>query len=245
MSHASAHARSQYSTTTGNLTARMALHHYGTNPESWWDWLAPRLPRDGRVAEVGAGTGELWRQLPHGALTLVDFSAAMCARLREVPGARVVRADAGALPFRDGSFDTLIANHMLYHVDDPGAALREFARVLVPGGRVAVAVNGRDHMAGLEQLGPRTRPAALLNGFSAENAPAAVGEVFADVAVERYPGDLAVPEVEPLLAYLDSWRPLTPAERTAAATRIRARIEAEGTFRIRKHTVLITAHRAR
>jgi SAM-dependent methyltransferase len=241
VSFASAHARSQYSTTTANLTARMALHGYGTNPETWWQWLTPRLPREGRVLEAGAGTGELWQHLPHGELTLVDFSPAMCARLRQVPGARVLRADASALPFAGRAFDTVIANHMLYHVDDPGLALREFARVLTPGGRIAVAVNGRDHMAGLEEFGSQGRVSQRLNGFSAETAPPAMAEVFDDVTVERYPSDLSVPAAEPVLAYLDSWTPLTDPERAAAATRIQQRIDAEGAFHIRKHTVLITA----
>lgn len=245
MSFPSAHARSQYSTTTGNLTARMALHGYGTNPESWWDWLAARLPREGRVLEVGAGTGELWQHVPHGPLTLVDFSPAMCARLRQVPAARVARADAAALPFAAGTFGTLVANHMLYHVDDPGRALREFARVLAPGGRIAVAVNGRDHMADLEEFGSSSLAPQRVNGFSAETAPPAMGEVFDDVTVDRYPDHLAVPTLEPVLAYLDSWTPLTAPERAAATTRIQQRIDAEGTFRIRKHTVLITARRRR
>jgi SAM-dependent methyltransferase len=245
VSFASAHARSQYSTTTSNLTARIALHSYGTNPESWWEWLTPRLPREGRVLEVGAGTGELWQHLPHGELTLVDFSPAMCARLRQVPGARVLRADASALPFADGAFDTVIANHMLYHVDDPGHALREFGRVLAPGGRIAVAVNGRDHMADLDDFGSASRARQRLNGFSAETAPPALAEVFDDVTVARYPGDLSVPATEPVLAYLDSWTPLTDPERAAAATKIQQRIDADGAFRIRKHTVLITARLTR
>jgi SAM-dependent methyltransferase len=239
MSFASDHARNQYSATTANLTARMALHSFSTNPVSWWEWLEPRLPRAGRVLEVGAGTGELWRHLPHGRLTLADFSPAMCALLRSIPGARVLRADAGALPFVDGAFDTLIANHMLYHVDDPSLVLREFARVLAPDGRIAVAVNGPDHMADLNDFRPRiTR---RLNNFNAATGPALMAAHFADVTVERYPGDLAVPAKEPVLAYLDSWNHLTPPQRAAAELRIQQRIDAEGTFRIRKHTVLITA----
>ena len=38
----SAHAISQYATTTGNLTARIALHAYGTNPQGWFAWLDER-----------------------------------------------------------------------------------------------------------------------------------------------------------------------------------------------------------
>jgi SAM-dependent methyltransferase len=185
VSQPSAHARQQYAATTGNLTARIALHRYGTDPQSWWEWLTPRLPRTGPVLEVGAGT--------------------------------------------------------LYHVDDPAVVLHEFARVLKPGGRVAIAVNGHDHMAELDLFGDR--PTGRLNGFSAESGPAALAAIFTDVTAERYPGDLAVPSVEPVLAYLDSWTPLSAADRAAAAAQVQARIDADGFFSVRKHTVLLAGRR--
>jgi len=242
------HATKQYASTTGNLTARIAVHSYGTNPQSWWSWLATRLPRDGAVLEVGAGTGELWRQLtPPADLTLADFSAAMCAGL---PGPRVVRCDAAALPFPAGSFDSVIANHMLYHLDDPAAALSEFARVLRPGGRVAVATNGTDHMAELDAAALALgRPGLVhfgaLNDFTAEHGPAYVARFFADVEVERYPCDLAIPTADPVVDYLESRAdpPLTADERAAARAYAESRIDADGAYRIRKHSVLITARR--
>ncbi|MEV0004174.1 class I SAM-dependent methyltransferase [Micromonospora sp. NPDC050980] len=249
----SARATSQYATTTGNLTARMALHAYGTNPQGWFAWLGERLPLAGDVLEAGAGTGELWRQVGRPAsglrLTLTDFSPAMCDRLRAVPGARVQRCDAAHLPYADAAFDAVIANHMLYHLDDPDAALAEFARVLRPGGRLAVAVNGRDHLAELDTLGPVIDRFDLAvgshrNDVTAETTPARVTAHFTSVAVERYPDELAVPAVEPVLAYLASMvGPLSAAQESAARAVVQARIEAEGAFRVRKHTVLISAVR--
>ncbi|GIM94866.1 class I SAM-dependent methyltransferase [Paractinoplanes toevensis] len=252
MTTPAARAADQYAGTTGNLTARMALHEFGTNPRDWYSWLASRLPRAGRVLEVGAGTGELWRRLGHDGLdlTVTDFSPAMCARLADLPGVPVRRCDAGALPFRDGGFDAVIANHMLYHVDDPAAVLRELARVSRPGGRLAVATNGPGHMAEIADLGTAIgRPDIMArrgqSDFSAESGPALVAEAFRDVRVERYPGDLAVPGVAPVVDYLRSMtrEPLTADQVAAVGEIVSARIAAEGVLRVRKHVVLITAVR--
>jgi ubiquinone/menaquinone biosynthesis C-methylase UbiE len=243
----------QYAGTTANLEARIALHVHSTNPQDWFAWLDERLPRDGDVLEVGAGTGLLWTRVARRerSLTLTDFSAAMCERLRTIPAARVVRGDATRLPFRDASLDTVIADHMLYHLDDPEVGLREFARVLRPGGRLATATNGRSHLAELMALAAavgRTdvRLATTQSDYSAEAAPDLVARHFAAVTVERYHCDLAVPAPEPILAALSSLghRPLTPDEAGAVRRIVQTAIDADGTYRIGKHTVLITATRA-
>ena len=85
--------------TVDKLAARIALHGYGTNPQSWPDWVRERLPwqEHERVLEVGAGTGTLWPSTPDVALVPTDFSAAMCNALRD-KGFAPARcgADAGA-----------------------------------------------------------------------------------------------------------------------------------------------------
>ncbi|GIJ70975.1 hypothetical protein Voc01_058920 [Virgisporangium ochraceum] len=176
----------------------------------------------------------------------------MCRRLRAVSGALVVRADAGRLPFADGGFGTVVANHMLYHVDDPDAVLRELARVLRPGGRLAVAVNGSDHLHELDAVGPAVgRPdlgrSGTRNDVTAATAPAYVARHFTGVTAERYPGDLRIPDTGPVLAYLASLtdEPLTAEQVAAVTALVGARIAAEGSFRVRRHTVLVTAVRPR
>ncbi|GAA0472037.1 transcriptional regulator [Paractinoplanes deccanensis] len=250
----SADAEQQYARTTDNLSARIAIHAYGTNPQGWFSWLGERLPDGGDVLEVGAGTGELWRHLdPRRAglrLTLVDFSAAMCERLREVPGADVRQCDAAELPFAEGRFDAVIANHMLYHVDDPDAVLREFARVLRPGGRLFVATNGRGHMEELFAVATAVGKADVggtpaRSNFLAEEAPEYIGRHFRDVVSEAYPSSLEIPAAEPVVAYLASLsgEPLAPEQLAAARDLVQARIDADGHFRVHKHTELITATR--
>jgi SAM-dependent methyltransferase len=71
-----------------------------------------------------------------------DMFAAMRAEGETRPPARAaaVSADATRLPFPDGSFDGIIVAEMLEHVPNDTAALKEIARVLRPGGTVAVTV---------------------------------------------------------------------------------------------------------
>jgi SAM-dependent methyltransferase len=54
--------------------------------------------------------------------------------------ASVVQGDALSLPFADGTFDRVIASEVLEHIPDDTAAMRELARVLRPGGTMAVTV---------------------------------------------------------------------------------------------------------
>jgi ubiquinone/menaquinone biosynthesis C-methylase UbiE len=102
-----------------------------------------RLPRGGRILEVGCGRGiglqALARLLEPDELTGIDVDDALLGRaeaeLREHEvTARLLRADVRELPFDSGSFDTVVDFGTCYHVPRPEEALREIGRVLVPGG---------------------------------------------------------------------------------------------------------------
>lgn len=69
----------------------------------------------------------------------VDFSAEMVSLAASLePSVTFVVADAGALPFGDGSFDAVVANFLMPHVSDLPAVTAELARVVRPGGRLAL-----------------------------------------------------------------------------------------------------------
>jgi demethylmenaquinone methyltransferase / 2-methoxy-6-polyprenyl-1,4-benzoquinol methylase len=104
-------------------------------------------PED-RVLDVATGTGMVAEQLVrrYGCRVVgLDQSAAMLSRARSKLasdpqlGDRVelVEGEAERLPFGDAEFDHLTFTYLLRYVDDPGATLRELARVVKPGGRVA------------------------------------------------------------------------------------------------------------
>jgi SAM-dependent methyltransferase len=230
--------------TTTPLSARIAIHAYGSNPVPWFDFVRARLGPGDAVLEVGAGTGALWSGAQRPArLVLTDASPTMCATQRAA-GFVTALARGERLPFADGSFDGAVANHVLYHLPDPRAGLAELRRVVRAGGWVAVATNGAGHMREVSDLAvaaglPR---ADVHERFPAEAAPAAVGEWFGEVEVHAYDDVLAVPEVEPVVAYVASLvqRPLTPAEERAVRDGVPTL-----PFAIHKHTVLVTARAGR
>jgi SAM-dependent methyltransferase len=95
-----------------------------------------------RYLEIGAGTGSdaLALAQEHGVDVVgVDVSRTMIdeARRRGLREAHV--ADAGSLPFEDGSFDGCWADRTFQHLAEPEAALAEMVRVAKAGGRLVVA----------------------------------------------------------------------------------------------------------
>jgi demethylmenaquinone methyltransferase/2-methoxy-6-polyprenyl-1,4-benzoquinol methylase len=104
-------------------------------------------PQD-RVLDVATGTGMVAAALVrrYGCRVVgLDQSPEMlgqaAARLRASPelAARIelVRGEAESLPFADRDFDHLTFTYLLRYLDDPAATLRELARVVKPGGRIA------------------------------------------------------------------------------------------------------------
>lgn len=90
-----------------------------------------------RVLELGVGTGRLLAQVEAPVRVGVDVSAAMLA-LAARRGLAVARADAHQLPFTAGVFDAVLAGGGVLRYLDTATALAELARVLAPGGRLAV-----------------------------------------------------------------------------------------------------------
>jgi ubiquinone/menaquinone biosynthesis C-methylase UbiE len=102
------------------------------------------LARGQRVLLSGAGTGLDLDYLPPGvAITAIDVTGAMLTRLRHRAAGLGLSVhahimDAGRLGFADAQFDAVVLHLILAVMPDPARGLREAARVLAPGGRVAV-----------------------------------------------------------------------------------------------------------
>jgi demethylmenaquinone methyltransferase / 2-methoxy-6-polyprenyl-1,4-benzoquinol methylase len=118
-----------------------ALRSLGQDPR-WRRFLASRIPPGSEVLDVATGTGAVaGRLLQRGcSVTGLDQSPGMLrvAQARLGDRVRFVEGRAENLPFGDASFDALTFTYLLRYVDEPADVLRELARVVRPGGTMAM-----------------------------------------------------------------------------------------------------------
>lgn len=246
---------------SANLRARIALHEgFSTNPYPWLRWVFDQfaLPATARVLEVGCGPATLWQKNaeripPDWQITLSDFSAGMLAdaqrTLADVAHHFTLReANIQELPFADGAYDAVIANHMLYHVPDLDRGLGEVRRVLAPDGTFYAATNGVRHLSEIEWLLQRFDPTlkggfAMRGGFALENGAALLGSHFATVELRQYEDALVVTDAAPLAAFICSGHigKQIGARRSALEAFIEHEIVANGPIHITKASGIFLA----
>jgi demethylmenaquinone methyltransferase / 2-methoxy-6-polyprenyl-1,4-benzoquinol methylase len=118
-----------------------AVLSLGQDPR-WRRFLVSRVPPLSTVLDVATGTGAVARRLLDRGCTVtgLDQSPEMLRVARGQLGARAVFVEgrAESLPFGDASFDALTFTYLLRYVEEPGTVLRELARVVRPGGTMAM-----------------------------------------------------------------------------------------------------------
>jgi demethylmenaquinone methyltransferase / 2-methoxy-6-polyprenyl-1,4-benzoquinol methylase len=142
MSDRTDHARALFAPLGPTYDRFGATLSFGQDPR-WRRFLVSRLPTDGgHVLDVAAGTGLVSQRLLQRGfrVTSLDQSTEMLAIARRRLGERAtfVDASAEAIPFPDATFDHLTVTYLLRYVDDPRSTLAELARVVKPGGTIAL-----------------------------------------------------------------------------------------------------------
>ena len=253
--------RYQYADAEKFLIRVEAHARYSETPGGGFrEWLLGlTAPAPGMSAlDVGCGPGTYHAVLCAAGVrvTACDASPGMVkeVRARAAKGGLAVDAtvgDAEALAFRSAAFDLVFANHMLYHVADQTAALREMHRVLRPGGRVVLATNAAYNCARIDTLheeaaraeGYEPRPSGALR-FTLDHLPL-VRSVFPSAEMHERKDAFVFPDAASAVRYYasgfidaiqdrpadNSHRPKLAARMTDAIGRI---VEAEGVFRVPK-----------
>jgi len=186
--------------------------------ERWWDsnfteFLAETLrPRPGnKILDVGCGEGlaetHIGRlhvsQLRLFGIDLMIERVMVAKRETAAHNQRVgfATADASCLPFRDRTFDSTFCVAVLQHIADVEAAVREFARVTMPGGRVLAVEPDNSARYSYAATSAGTRAFEISARFFAALA-AARGDAVDAAVGPRLPTLFAQSGIEPLAVRL-------------------------------------------
>ena len=120
-----------------------------------WEFLGRHLP-DGpgsKVLDAGCGNGKYTRAMIaagyHETQAIDLFESAEESGLGDL---RYQCASVAEAPFQDESFDFICSLSVIFYLDDPADALREFYRLLRPGGKVVISCHSRYSLFTLERV---------------------------------------------------------------------------------------------
>lgn len=206
------------------LAKRKALYkhtqpHYETSQEA----LALLTFSPGTmVLDAGCGSGDLILKAAEqqlGATFIgIDVSTGMLrepqktAALKHLP-AYFLRGDIQQLDFDPGTFDRVVALHMLYHVPDMNLGVQELRRVLKDNGICLVSLNSIESKPFLRQM--KAKAAAILGceqypdmtvRLNLENGAELLKQHFGNVETRLYENVITLTDAQPYVDYVDSTR---------------------------------------
>lgn len=202
-----------------NLNDRISLHEkYSTNSQGWFNWLFEKIDfsKVNRLLELGCGNGKLWQEnkidLRNREIFLSDISEGMVEEVRNKLGSdfNCIVADAEKIPFKDAYFDSIIANHVLFYLNDLNQGLKEISRVLRLNGILYCSTYGKDHMKEItdivQNFDSRINLSnhSLYDVFGLENGESILKKYFITVQRMDYQDSLEITESKPLIDYIMS-----------------------------------------
>lgn len=202
-----------------NLNDRISLHEkYSTNKQGWFNWLFNQIDfsRVNRLLELGCGNGKLWQEnridLRNREIFLSDISEGMVEEVRNKLGSdfNCIVADAEKIPFKDKYFDTIIANHVLFYLNDLNLGLKEISRVLRPNGILYCSTYGKNHMKEITEIVQSFDSRINLSNYSLydifglENGESILSKYFSNIQRMDYRDSLEITESKPLIDYIMS-----------------------------------------
>jgi SAM-dependent methyltransferase len=205
-------------------------------PEAAVRQVVAALPRAAVILDLAAGTGKLTRPLLEAGLHVIAVEPVAEMRAALPAGARALDGSAEAIPLEDGAVDAVTVGQA-FHWFDGDAALAEIARVLRPGGLLALLWNRRveddpvnraidDLVDPLREDVPTHRTEAWRDAFERQTRFGPLDE-----RVFESSQDLDADGLEARVASISFIAALEPAERARVLERARA-IAGKGAVRL-------------
>lgn len=204
---------------SNNLNVRISLHdQFSINKTGWFNWLFNQIDfsKVNRLLEIGCGNGKLWENrnidLRNREIFLSDISEGMVNEVRKKLGKdyNCIVADCQYIPFKDGYFDAVIANHVLFYIQNLEKGLSEICRVLKDNGIFYCSTYGKEHMKEITELVQsfdsrvELSQNRLFDIFGIENGEKILKEYFKSVQFIPYEDSLIVNQAQPLVDYIMS-----------------------------------------
>ena len=204
---------------SNNLKVRISLHdQFSVNKKGWFNWLYEQIDfsRVTRLLEVGCGNGKLWENrkvdLRNREIFLSDISEGMVQEVRKKLGNNFncIQLDCQAIPFKNEYYDAVVANHVMFYIQDIQKGLSEIVRVLRKNGVFYCSTYGREHMREITDIVKsydsriELSQNKLYDAFGLENGEDILKKYFSNVQLKLYEDALTVDQVQPLVDYIMS-----------------------------------------
>lgn len=252
-----------------NLKKRISIHDYSTSEVGFYEWMFEKiaLASGMKVLDIGCGNAAFWghmaERLPEGMeIHLVDYSDGMLASAkntvsdmqRKYPEKRLKfvfdKRDATSFSYPMTGFDRIMANHMLYHINNKESRLDLYQRIhdlLAENGRFSCSLIGRKHFFELHELIREYYPEIKIPSDSfdiwLETAKEELCNYFTVLQVEEQENDLLVPEEELVFDYISSYstqaREIVSNDKERLLDLVRAKKNTDGYLYIHKSTGIV------
>ena len=204
---------------SNNLNVRITLHEkYSQNTKGWFSWLFEQIDFSNinRLLEIGCGNGKLWENhrtdLRNREVFLSDVSEGMIDEVRKKLGKEFncIVADCMAIPFKNNYFDAVIANHVLFYVQDLDKGLQEIQRILNKKGILYASTYGKNHMKEINDIAQsydsriNLSDNKLYDLFGLDNGEFILKKYFSKVEKILYNDFLEVDDAQPIVDYIMS-----------------------------------------
>lgn len=203
------------------LNSRIQIYDFCENKTNWPEFAFSNLNFNNvsRVLELGCGNGQLWtiniQRVPENiSIVLSDISEGMVNSVKKELGEdrrfEFEVTDACKTPFKSNRFQMIIANQVLYHIENKEQVFSEISRLLTDEGYAYASTLSIENFLELFNIADKFDKRLVfdssptISSFNLENGENVLSEHFNVINSYIFQNDVIVKDTEPLILYLAS-----------------------------------------